>query len=84
MLILIYLCSLITYFLSIRTLLIKDAFDYINGGTATCIVLLGLIPVFNIIGMIFMLISYLVATNNYSAEDILRKMLFVKSKKTNN
>ena len=74
----IYIISLIIYFIALRQLVKKDAFDSIDGLFVVFVLLIGFVPFFNIDTTIGLYIGYLIANNDLAAEDIIKKILFIK------
>lgn len=74
----IYIISLIIYFIALRQLVKKDAFDSIDGLFVVLVLLIGFVPFFNIVTTIGLYIGYLIANNDLAAEDIIKKILFIK------
>lgn len=74
----IYAISIIIYFLIIRYLMIEDAFYEIDALLVFLIIILGLIPIVNAISAIAVYIVYKIEIAKITAEDILKKILFIK------
>ena len=74
----VYIISLIIFFTVLRHLIKKDAFERIDGFFVVLVLSIGLIPVFNIITTIGLYIGYFIAHNDLTAEDIIKKILFIK------
>ena len=68
----------IIYFIALRQLVKKDAFDSIDGLFVVLVLLIGFVPFFNIVTTIGLYIGYLIANNDLAAEDIIKKILFIK------
>lgn len=74
----IYIISLIIYFTALRHLIKKDAFYSIDGLFVVLVLLIGFVPIFNIVTTIGLYIGYSIAHNDLTAEDIIKKILFIK------
>lgn len=75
----IYIISIIIYFTALRHLIKKDAFDSCFDGFFVILILsIGFVPVFNIVTTIGLYIGYFIAYNDLTAEDIIKKILFIK------
>lgn len=76
--IVIYMLGVVTYFLTMRSLLIKDAFEEISMGFILMALFVGVTPLLNIMAVVFLHIGYKIVSNNMTPKDILKKILFIK------
>ena len=74
----IYIFTILAYFKCLRSLLLKDAFESINPAFVVMSLFLGFMPILNIIAVICLTIGYYIASNNLTAKDVLKKILFIK------
>ena len=74
----IYIISIIIYFTALRHLIKKDAFDSFDGFFVIFVLSIGFVPVFNIITTIGIYLGYFIVHNDLTAEDIIKKILFIK------
>lgn len=77
----IYAISIIIYAIIIRYLMIEDAFYEINAFFVFLIIILGLAPIVNVISAIAVYLVYKIEMTEITAEDILKKILFIKEEK---
>lgn len=78
----IYLLTVIIYFFTLRKILSKNVCTDIDSIIVVfLIILLGFIPIINILYSIAILIEYLICFKGLEPDDILKKILFVKDER---
>lgn len=78
----IYLFTVILYFFTLRKILSKDAdLDIDNMNKVFLIIILGLIPIINVLYVISMIVEYLIYCEKLEPNDILKKILFIKGER---
>lgn len=74
-----YCICIVIYFLYLRHLVLKDAFESLSFGMVILLIIAGFIPILNLILTIFFFCGYTIAnTDDKVAETILKKILFIK------
>lgn len=74
----IYIISVLIFFIGLRYLIKKDVFDSIDGFFVLVVLSTGFVPCFNITAIIGLYIGYFITHNDLTAEDLIKKILFIK------